>query len=48
MTDLHLALLLIAAVLLVGLYLYGKWQERKALRTLDMLLPEGLGRPLQS
>jgi len=43
MNDLHLALLLIAAVLLVGLYLYGKWQERKALRTLDDSMHRGVG-----
>jgi len=42
MNDLHLALLLIAAVLLVGLYLYGKWQERKALRRLDDSMRTGV------
>ena len=30
MTKLHWALLAIAAVLLIALYLYGKWQERKS------------------
>lgn len=43
MNDLHLALLLMAAVLLVGLYLYGKWQERKALRKLGDAMRSGVG-----
>ena len=30
MNQLHWVLLSIAAVLLVALYLYGKWQERKS------------------
>jgi hypothetical protein len=32
MKDLHIALLLLAAVLLVALYAYSKWQERQALK----------------
>ncbi len=32
MTQLHWALLAIAAVLLIALYLYGKWQERRSAR----------------
>ena len=32
MSELRWALLLIAAALLVALYLYGKWQERKSAR----------------
>jgi hypothetical protein len=42
MNDLHLALLVMAAVLLVGLYLYGKWQERKALKKLDDSMHTGV------
>lgn len=34
MTQLHWALLMLAAVLLIALYLYGKWQERKSKRGL--------------
>lgn len=48
MTELHLALLLLAAALLLALYLYGKWQERKAVRRLDASLRQGIGDPLGS
>lgn len=48
MTELHLALLLLAAALLLVLYLYGKWQERKAVRRLDASLRRGIGDPLGS
>ncbi|MCX8004915.1 MAG: hypothetical protein N2688_08165 [Burkholderiaceae bacterium] len=37
MSDLHYALLLLAAVVLVALYGYGKWQERQALKRLQGL-----------
>ncbi|MCS6945796.1 MAG: cell division protein ZipA C-terminal FtsZ-binding domain-containing protein [Sutterellaceae bacterium] len=37
MSDLHLALLLLAAVVLVALYGYSKWQERQALKRLQRL-----------
>lgn len=43
MSDLQLALLVLAAVLLVALYGYGKWQERQALRRMDESLRGGLG-----
>jgi hypothetical protein len=43
MTDLQLALLVLAAVLLVALYGYGKWQERQALKRMDESLRGGLG-----
>ena len=43
MSDLHLALLLLAAVLLVLLVGYNKWQERRALQRLDTTLRSGVG-----
>jgi hypothetical protein len=43
MNPLHLVLLGIGAVLLVALYVYGKWQERRALERLDASLREGVG-----
>lgn len=43
MTDLHWALGLTAAVLLVGLYFYSKWQERKVLQRLDDAMRRGVG-----
>lgn len=43
MSDLHLALLLLAAVLLVLLIGYNKWQERRALERLDTTLRSGIG-----
>ena len=43
MSDLHLALLLLAAVLLVLLIGYNKWQERRALERLDSTLRSGVG-----
>lgn len=43
MSDLQLALLVLAAVLLVALYGYGKWQERQALKRMDESLRGGLG-----
>lgn len=46
MTDLHWALLLTAAVLLVGLFVYGKWQERAAIRRLDDAVRRNVGDPL--
>jgi hypothetical protein len=46
MSDLQLALLVLAAVLLVALYGYGKWQERRALKRMDESLRGGLGDPL--
>ncbi len=46
MTELHLALLALAALLLVVLYVYNKWQERRALRELDRSLRGDVGDPL--
>lgn len=43
MSDLHLALLLLAAVLLVLLIGYNKWQERRALQRLNTTLRGGVG-----
>jgi hypothetical protein len=43
MSNLHLVLLLIGAVLLVALVVYNKWQEREALRRLHASLREGVG-----
>ena len=43
MSELHVVLLAIAAVLLVVLYLFSKWQERQALKRLDASLREGVG-----
>lgn len=43
MSDLQLALLALAAVLLVALYGYGKWQERQTLKRMDKSLRGGLG-----
>jgi hypothetical protein len=42
-SDLHIALLLLAAVLLVLLIGYNKWQERRALQRLDSTLRSGVG-----
>jgi hypothetical protein len=42
-SDLQLALLLLAAVLLVLLIGYNKWQERRALQRLDTTLRSGVG-----
>ncbi len=43
MTRLHWALLAIAGVLLLALWIYGRWQERRALAKLDSALREGVG-----
>lgn len=43
MSDLQLALLALAAVLLVALYGYGKWQERQAVKKMDESLRGGVG-----
>jgi hypothetical protein len=45
-SDLHLALLGVAGVLLTLLYGYNKWQERRMLRQLDTALRGGVGDPL--
>lgn len=46
MTELHWALLAIAGVLLLALWIYGKWQERRAMARLDAAMRSGLGDPL--
>ena len=46
MTDLHWALLSIAGVLLLALWVYGRWQERRALARLDAAMRRGVGDPL--
>jgi len=46
MTDLHLALLVVAGVVLVLLVGYNKWQERRMLRAFDATLHKGVGDPL--
>jgi hypothetical protein len=43
MTDLHYALLLLAAVVLVLLFAYNKWQERQAVKRLESTLRDGVG-----
>jgi hypothetical protein len=42
-SDLHIALLLLAVVLLGLLFGYNKWQERRALQRLDSTLRSGVG-----
>jgi hypothetical protein len=46
MTDLRWALLAIAGVLLLALWIYGKWQERRAAARLDAAMRQGVGDPL--
>jgi HAMP domain-containing protein len=46
MTNLHWALLAIAGVLLLALWIYGKWQERRAIARLDAAMRDGVGDPL--
>jgi hypothetical protein len=46
MTDLHWALLAIAGVLLLAIWIYSRWQERRALARLDAALHRGVGDPL--
>ncbi len=46
MSELHLALLAVAAALLLALYLHGKWQERRLLRRMRDRLHHGIGDPL--
>ncbi|HEU0200655.1 MAG TPA: hypothetical protein VFR86_09485 [Burkholderiaceae bacterium] len=42
MSDLHIALLIVAAVLLAALWLYSKWQERRALKRMEASLRHGV------
>jgi hypothetical protein len=46
LSDLHLALLGLAGALLVALFAYNKWQERRMLRALGSALRGGVGDPL--
>lgn len=46
LTDLHLALLGVAVALLAGLFGYGKWKERQAMRKLDAEVRGRIGDPL--
>ena len=43
MSELQLALVALAAVLLVALFAYSKWQERRTLREFSSALREGVG-----
>ncbi len=43
MSDLHIALLALAGVLLLGLVAHNKWQERRELRRLGRSLHDGVG-----
>jgi len=45
-SDLYLALLVAAGVVLALLFAYNKWQERRALRALESNLRQGVGDPL--
>ncbi|HSQ10700.1 MAG TPA: hypothetical protein VLN25_08805, partial [Burkholderiaceae bacterium] len=46
MTDLHWALLAIAGVLLLAIWIYSKWQERRVLARLDAAMRHGVVDPL--
>jgi hypothetical protein len=48
MTDLHWALLATAGVVLLALWVYGKWQERRAMTRLDAAMRRGVGDPLEA
>jgi hypothetical protein len=48
MTDLHWALLAIAGVLLLVLWVYSQWQERRTLARFDAALRQGVGDPLET
>ena len=48
MNDLQLALLAVAAALLVALFVWSKWQERRALKRFQQSLHEGVGDALLS
>ncbi len=48
MNQLQLVLLTLAAVLLLALYLWGKWQERRALRQFEASLQTGVGDALMN
>jgi hypothetical protein len=46
MTDLRWALLAIAGLLLLAIWIFGRWQERRALARLDAAMRQGVGDPL--
>lgn len=46
MTDLHWALIAVAAALLLALWIYGKWQERRTRARIDAAMRQGVGDPL--
>lgn len=46
MTDLHWALIAVAAALLLALWIYGKWQERRTRTRIDAAMRQGVGDPL--
>ena len=46
MNDLRWALLAIAGVLLLAIWIYGRWQERRAVARLDAAMRQGVGDPL--
>jgi hypothetical protein len=46
MSELHYALIGLAVALLLALYVYNKWQERRALKRLTESLNNGVGDPL--
>ena len=46
MTDLHWALIAVAIALLLALWLYGKWQERRTRARIDAAMRQGVGDPL--
>lgn len=48
MTDLHWALLAIAGVLLLALWVYSRWQERRTLARFEAALRQGVGDPLET
>jgi len=46
MTDLHWALIAVAVALLLALWIYGKWQERRTRARIDAAMRQGVGDPL--
>jgi hypothetical protein len=46
MTELHWALIVVAGVLLLALFVYGKWQERRTRARIDAAMRHGVGDPL--
>ncbi len=46
MTDLHWALVAVAVALLLALWIYGEWQERRTRTRIDAAMRQGVGDPL--